>query len=128
MNIRWNVNGAVSTQLSEDVVLQIQANYALQGTYQEILAGGLLAWTQTMIAEQPVFVLYLGAFYRYGDAIIPVVKVKYKNLALGVSYDVNISSLREASNLQGGYEVTLFLTGRFPNKHALWGKTICPRF
>jgi len=127
-NIRWNLNAAVSTQLSDDLVLQLQSNFAQQGTYQELLAGGLLGWTGKMVAEEPVFVMYIGAFYRIGDAIIPVVKVKYKNLALGISYDINTSSLKEASNMQGGYEVTLFLTGRYPNKHANWGKTICPRF
>ena len=49
-------------------------------------------------------------------------------MALAVSYDVNISTLKEASNLQGGYEVTLFLSGNYKDKNEVLKKTVCPKF
>ena len=127
-NIRWNVNAAASYTLKEDVVLQLNGNFASQGPYTEIIAGGLLSWTEAVDGPKTIFVLSGGLFYRYGDAIIPVLKAKYKNMAMAVSYDVNVSTLKEASNLEGGYEVTLFLSGNYSNKNEVLKKTVCPKF
>ena len=129
-NIRGNLNAGMIRELNEHVLWQMHANYALQGTYTEILAGGLIGWRTASGIETSEFEIYGGVFYRFQDAIIPVVKVKYKHASLGISYDVNTSSLKEASNLQGGYELTLGLTGNYP-RDAGGGpklKTICPRF
>ena len=126
--IRWNVNAGVSCSLSENIALMLQANYASQGTYTEAIGGGLISWTAASQGLQDLYVFSFGAFYRYGDAIIPVVKIKHKNWAVGISYDVNISTLQDASNLQGGYEVTLFVSGNYNNRNSPQKKTICPRF
>jgi hypothetical protein len=61
------------------------------------------------------------------DAIIPVVKLRYKSLGIGVSYDVNTSLLKEASGTQGGLEITVSLSGQFP-PNGDYKKTVCPRF
>ena len=128
-NIRWNGNLGMSCSLTEDIGLIIQGNYAKQGTYDELMIGGLFSWTAASEGAEKLFVLSGGAFYRYNDAIIPVVKVKYKNMAIGVSYDVNVSTLKEASRLDGGYEVTLFIVGNYSSSQSgIVKKTICPRF
>ena len=125
-NIRWNANGALSCTFTDNVSAQFQANYALQGTYSEIMAGGLLNWTQAKGMEN-LFIISGGAYYRLNDAIIPVVKLKYKTLAVALSYDVNVSTLKEASNLQGGTEITIFFTGNYTDK-GITRKTVCPKF
>lgn len=49
-----------------------------------------------------------GLFYRYRDAIIALVGYEFKRqFRLGVSYDINVSTLRPASNLNGGPEINL---------------------
>ena len=128
LNIRWNGNGAIGFEVNDDVNVQLQANYARQGTYNEIMVGGILNWSFASLGAETVFAMGLGAYYRFNDALIPVVKVKYKNFALGVSYDVNVSTLKEASNMQGAYETTLFITGLYPNKNGVLKRTVCPRF
>ena len=75
-----------------------------------------------------MFTIYAGAFYRYNDAIIPVFKLRYKDLSFGFSYDVNVSTLKAASAMRGGYEITLVKTGFFPSNSAAAGKVMCPRF
>ncbi len=125
-NMRLNFNAATGFAMTEAVSAQLQGNAAFQGTYKEIMLGGLLSWAQSVDGVK-TFVLTGGAFYRYGDAAIPVLKVKYNNMALGVSYDVNISTLKPASQMQGGFEVTLFMIGDFTNK-GLNKKTVCPHF
>lgn len=48
-----------------------------------------------------------GALYRLDDAIIPVVRLQVSKLAIGASYDINISKLVVASHYRGGFELTL---------------------
>ncbi len=126
-NMRMNGNAALSSAVNEEVTIQFQANYASQGTYTELIFGGLMNWTTASLGAKDIFVLSGGLFYRYQDAIIPVVKINYMNLAFGVSYDVNVSTLKEASNMQGGTEFTLFYTGNYNDKGPA-KKTVCPKF
>jgi len=126
-NMRLNANGAIGMAINENVNLQLQANYAIQGTYTEALAGALVNVASGTSNVQETLVLSGGLFYRVGDAIIPVVKVRYQRVAMAFSYDVNISTLKDASNMQGGSEFTLFLTGNYTDK-GITRKTVCPKF
>ena len=128
LNLRFNANAALGFAMNEDMSMQLHANYARQGTYSEIMAGGLFNWTAASMDARPIFGLSFGAFYRYNDAVIPVIKLKYMNWSLGMSYDTNISTLKEASNMQGGLEMTLFVSGQWNNGNAALKKTVCPRF
>jgi len=127
-NIRWNVNAAVSRYVNEAVTIVFHSNYALQATYNEIMIGGMIHWTEHKTGIRSLYTFSGGVFYRYNDAIIPVVKIKYKNMAFGFSYDVNVSTLMPASYMQGGAEVTLFITGNTADRSGVVKKTMCPRF
>lgn len=126
-NMRLNGNAGISTNINDQVSFQLHGNYAMQGTYREIIAGGILNWAASSAGMNDIFILTGGLFYRYQDALVPVVKVTYKSLSMGLSYDVNVSTLKEASNMQGGAEFTLFYTGNFTDK-GIAKKTVCPKF
>lgn len=51
--------------------------------------------------------IYLGGFYRIGDAFIPSMMVDFSNFTLGITYDVNISQLKDATHARGGIEISL---------------------
>ncbi len=51
-----------------------------------------------------------GAQYRLGDALIPMAMFEYSNYALGVSYDVNTSTLKQGTGSKGGLEISLRFT------------------
>ena len=127
-NLRLNLNGAVGFDVNPDISTQIQLNYAQQGSYSEAIAGALFTYAQTNLTAKPLYAFTLGLLYRYQDAIIPVVRLKYKNSGVGLSYDVNVSTLKEASNLHGGYELTLFISSDFHNRPGVLKKTVCPKF
>jgi predicted porin len=58
------------------------------------------------------------------DAVIPYVGLEFGGFRLGASYDVNISSLKTASQSRGGIEISLIYIN-FP----VGNKGIpCPRF
>ena len=68
--------------------------------------------------SNPVFkTVYAGAMFRYGwngtfDASSAIVGVKWKNFDLGFSYDINVSSLKKATNMRGAWEVSLIYISR----------------
>jgi type IX secretion system PorP/SprF family membrane protein len=126
-NIRINLNAAMARELNENVLLQVHANISQQGAYSEFIGGGLVGWRSTDVYSEPLFQIYAGLMYRYNDAFIPVIKIRYKSMSFGLSYDINTSSLKPASNMQGGYELTLSSSAFFP-KNRDYKKTVCPRF
>ncbi len=126
-NVRLNVNAGMVHDITNTIVMQAHLNYAQQGTYNEFIIGGLFGWRQFEVSSKSQFEIYADAMYRVNDAIIPVVKMKYKNVGVGISYDVNTSSLTEASNMQGGLELTLSITSQLP-KNRDYKYTVCPRF
>ncbi len=70
--------------------------------------------------------LYAGLWYRWGDAISPLVGLEWKSYRFLVSYDVNISALQTASRNRGGIEVSLVHVGAF--KKRFKSDIYCPRF
>lgn len=51
--------------------------------------------------------LYTGVYYRVNDAIIPYFGFGTTKMQLGISYDINISSLKTATRSRGGFEISL---------------------
>ncbi|MBC7552853.1 MAG: PorP/SprF family type IX secretion system membrane protein [Taibaiella sp.] len=127
-NMRWNVNGAIGFGIKENITTQVQTNFALQGTYFEQMTGVLTTMVQAGAGTKPLYAISGGLFYRFQDAIIPVIKLKYKNTAIAGSYDVNVSKLKQASKLRGGYELTFSITGDWSDKSGILKKTVCPKF
>lgn len=71
--------------------------------------------------------IYLGAWYRWEDAIVATLGVDYKKFKFGFSYDINVSGLRTASLGQGALELTLSYSGLL-NECKRRTPTYCPRF
>jgi type IX secretion system PorP/SprF family membrane protein len=95
--------------------------YMQQGPLKEVNAGGLFRY---MIVEESKYTgflketaLYLGAFYRVGDAIVPTFMFEYANYALGISYDFNTSGLTEATDGKGGMEISFRYLSPNPFKY-----------
>jgi type IX secretion system PorP/SprF family membrane protein len=51
--------------------------------------------------------LLVGGWYRYNDAVAPFVGLQAGSVRGGISYDVNVSKLRTATQLRGGFELSL---------------------
>ena len=76
------------------------------------------------------FVLFTGAYYRVKDAVIPYVGADYKGFRLGLSYDINASSLNriETSSNVGAVELSLIYVGRYMVIQDVNAALYCPRF
>lgn len=74
--------------------------------------------------------LNFGLGYRLsgGDAIYPMLGARYKNLRVGLAYDVNVSDLNQVSNYRGGFEVAANYIVKIYKPAKVKTKVLCPRF
>ncbi len=127
MDMKLTGNLGVRATFNNNFGLTVHANYTTQGPYTEIIGGGLVSW-QTNAEASSVFALYAGAFIRYKDAVIPTVKVDYNQYSLTMSYDFNTSSLKPATSGNAGYEISLFVRGKYKHVTQNGRQVQCPRF
>ncbi len=124
---RWNVNAGLTHQIDDIFSLQFQGNYSMQGNYTEIIGGGMIGWNKKDDYTSSIaFALYGGVFYRVSDAVIPTVKLRYKDMNFTFSYDANVSKLKAATNMRGGYEICISKIGWINDPLSEKSRTICP--
>jgi type IX secretion system PorP/SprF family membrane protein len=104
---KYIANLGISLPINEwsDVILY--GDYFHQGNYSQG-QGGIL-YKNVILDEDEMHKISLtgGLLARWNDAFIPVLRLDYFKLGLGISYDMNISKLRTASQFRGGIECTL---------------------
>ncbi len=108
---RWSINPAFQyMSMSGADEIQIQA-----------LAGYLFN------PEKDV-TLNFGIGYRMRDAIQAIAGMKYKDLRVGLAYDINTSDLNNASNYRGGFELAANYIVKIYKPAVIKQKVLCPRF
>ncbi|GGB24587.1 PorP/SprF family type IX secretion system membrane protein [Puia dinghuensis] len=108
--------------------IYVSALFNNQAGAREYVFGGAWAVAASADEQYPVN-FYAGAWGRFTnnttDAIIPYVGLDYGDFSLGVTYDVNVSSLSTASQSRGGVEISLIYIKKKGNgQHGI----PCPRF
>jgi hypothetical protein len=83
----------------------------IQNKASEILIGGMLRYTLKEQSKYTQMVkgaaLSAGGYYRMGDAFSPALMIETGSLAIGISYDVNVSGLKSVSRGMGGPEIMI---------------------
>lgn len=117
---------SVSEKLYGKIVATVSGNFDKTGTHFSILPSGMFVMqgkSKELTAGCAVRYrirngtkitgfysesgVSLGISYRYGDALIPALYYEVQNFGVGISYDLNVSSYREASHYNGGAEISL---------------------
>lgn len=104
--VKTSVDVRSSIGITEKMFLMPAILFSSQDKFRETVPGVNLKF---IMNEKPGrrINLYAGLFARTGDALIPMIGLDYNELNLGISYDVNTSDLKRASNSRGGYEIAL---------------------
>ncbi len=98
--------GSAQIPIAEKIDVLPAIHVMSQGKYKEYIAGSNLRYVlQNEFWKYRA--IYAGAFLRARDAGYIVVGMEYNDLNVGVSYDINTSGLRPASNGRGGLELSL---------------------
>jgi type IX secretion system PorP/SprF family membrane protein len=118
-------SAGVKSIINDYTWFTIQADHSQQGPAQETIGGVMVSYKLGDDPENSDYIFNLGGYIRWGDAIIPVVKLESNRFTIGLSYDANISTLQTASEGRGGFELSLSFTGLLDHENP---KYLCPRF
>ena len=99
---------ATHIPVAKQLVLSPSAMASFQHRYREIIFGTLLEYEYFKNPKSNRFAAGGGVYYRWADALVICGVVQWENLRLGLSYDLNFSSLTVASHARGGFEVSLY--------------------
>jgi len=107
---RLTLHGGYSFPLSPGNSLNFihfSGMFSQQAEARDIVLGGAWSVNVNNNDNNPVN-FYLGSWVRFNnvtDAIIPYVGLDFGSFTLGISYDVNVSALKAASESMGGIDV-----------------------
>ena len=130
INSRFTASLGGSLQMNENLMLFASGMYQQQGKASEILIGAASGFIMNPNHEDDVAnsVFYIGAWYRYGDAIAPYIGFEWAKAKLGVSYDVNLSGFTPATKGNGALEISLIYNGCIIRNESRTYNFACPRF
>lgn len=106
LSVRGNVYAFGLVQVSEYWDIGFRGLWHFQGSYKEAVFGAV-AKLHLNQDEGEELALQLGLGHRLDDAIISEFAVFYKNWRVTMSYDLNTSPFRVATNRRGGPELSL---------------------
>ena len=122
---KWVVSGGIRFSVTPASYLTIQADHSRQGQFIETIGGALYGVKLGDDWDKPLYTLHGGAFLRWDDALVPVIKLDYNPFSVAFSYDVNLSKLKTSSYGRGGFEISISYIGSI-NRDIEVLK--CPRF
>jgi type IX secretion system PorP/SprF family membrane protein len=127
--LKSTIQGGARYSISKKYDFEPRIIILRQGVHTEIDAGANLRIGLDDYASQN---LYLGLYLRpVGDisgeltldAIIPMLAYRYENVQVGLSYDINMSTLSSVTAGHGGFELSASFIGSYENDNI-----ICPQF
>lgn len=125
---KWVFSGGLKFGVSDYAYLTIQADQSIQGGFNETVAGAMYGLKLGGDPDHPDYTIHAGAFLRWNDALIPVIKLDYSPFSVALSYDVNISKLKPSSYGRGGVELSVSYIGFLDRANSTINFSHCPRF
>lgn len=126
--MKWQFGAGLHLPFSDQFGFTAHANYSLQEPYSELIFGGLFTYRSIPVGLPSIFAFHFGAFFRRGDAFIPTVKIDYKDVSIGYSYDATNSSLATNASSASASEITLYIRSKYEHKKNPRDPIMCPRF
>ncbi len=129
LGMRYTAQAGAIAYVSEKFSLRPAVLYQTQSTATELVAGNEFH----LIVGNSEFrnfstAVFLGGWYRSSDAIMITAGMEFKGARIGLSYDYNTSDLKNASNGNGGFEISLTYIAPDPLEFARKLIYPCSRF
>jgi type IX secretion system PorP/SprF family membrane protein len=125
LNARTTIQAGGKIPVGPYNYVHVAANHSMQAKAFNTMVGGAFALNVNQDEANPTNV-YVGSWYRFNDAVIPYIGLEFGDFHIGASYDVNTSSLKPASNVRGGAEISLIYIRKAVDPNAK--KLNCPKF
>ena len=112
-------------KINESLIINPNAYYTLQAKASELVFGLNASYN---LAENGSKQLIGGLYYRWHDAVIPMIGFELKNVRFTFSYDVTTSSLHHFNNYQGATEFNVINKGFYNEYNGDRRQSLCPSF
>ena len=122
--LRLTAHTSLHYDLGEKWMIEPRIYYINMNPASELAAQ---AWTGIYLGEAKDKTLKFGAGYRLNDAAEVLVGFDFKDLQVALSYDVNVSPLREATNYRGGFEIAAAYIFKIYQKPVVDPVIFCPQ-
>lgn len=113
-------------KMSDLVIINPAAYYTTMAGASELVLGMNAAYN--LSGEGGDKQIIAGLFYRYGDAVIPMVGLQISNIRFTFSYDVTTSSLKNFNQSLGASEFNILDKGFYNQFNGDKKQTLCPVF
>jgi type IX secretion system PorP/SprF family membrane protein len=121
--LRYVAHANFETYLTDVFLLNTNAIYQQQAATNYFSVGGAIGYyvSSDYFNENDVLV-NLGLWYWSKNALVPYVGFSYKEFQVGLTYDITVSKLRQATPRPKTFEISLILRGDKKNEGVIW----CP--
>lgn len=104
---RLTLHGGYNFPLSELKRIYFSGLYMKSAINEEKTGGAILE--STLNSQEYETRVLTGLYYRWAESVIPFVGINTGNFQIGLSYDINISTLKTATETRGGFEMSLLM-------------------
>ncbi|MFN6375276.1 MAG: PorP/SprF family type IX secretion system membrane protein [Chitinophagia bacterium] len=131
--MKMQANFGVRARVGDYLEWTIEGNHLQQAQYQETIVGGMIKYdlmgsSASSETELSSAAVGLGGFIRLNDAFIPYAYLRYNQIDIGISYDINTSSLKTAAQGVGSIELSISYRGFTQNPNQSLRYIKCPKF
>jgi type IX secretion system PorP/SprF family membrane protein len=112
-------------RMTDKVIINPNVYYTTQASSSELVLGLNGAYNLSEHGEKQ---LIGGLYYRYQDAVIPMVGLEINNIRFTFSYDVTVSSLKNFNHSFGANEFNILQKGFYNQFNGDRRQSLCPTF
>lgn len=114
-----------SFKLNDQWILNPNIYYSKQTSLYELVGGANAHYNLSGDGES---VLIGGLYYRYNEAVIPMIGLGLKDYTFSFTYDATVSSLKAYNGSRGAFEFSLIKQGLFDQYNGNKRQSMCPSF
>ena len=112
-------------KINDNVIINPNVYYTTQAKASELVLGLNGAYNLSEHGEKQIIA---GLYYRYQDAVIPMIGLEINNIRFTFSYDVTTSSLKNFNHSQGATEFNVLKKGFYNDFSGDRRQSLCPTF
>lgn len=122
---RMVLHGQFNAALTDKWSISPTFQYQTMSGADEIMLQGMAGY---LLNPEKDITLRFGLGYRMRDALNALLGFQYKALSVGFAYDINTSTLNQATNYNGGFEIAANYIIKIYKPAKIDPKILCPRF
>jgi type IX secretion system PorP/SprF family membrane protein len=125
---RYDIHADFGTVIHDDLNVTFSAIHLIQNGTSATSLGSSLAFglRPDQFDMDQRRMLNAGIYYRLGDAVIPYIGYTHNEIQFGLSYDVNVSSVKSGSVSTRSFEISLIYKRFSPNSTPRMGRYHSP--